>query len=192
MLADYSSDPDKEYKKAIADFNAALNLNHNEAEAYIRRGIVRSQVAKYKNDSQQEYKQAIADFNQALKLNSSKAEAYFQRGTVRYQIAQYSSNYAQEYGLAIADFNEALSINPKLAKVYLKRGMVHYELAQYGESKSSQSQVQAIEDLQTAAKISLEQEDMDNYQQALSNICVVVENKCDTLFQSSNILRQSN
>lgn len=192
MLADYSSDPDKEYKLAIADFNTALNLDHNEAEAYIRRGIVRSQVAKYKNDSQQEYKQAIADFNQALKLNSSKAEAYFQRGSVRYQIAQYSSNYAQEYGLAIVDFNEALSINPKLAKVYLKRGMVHYELAQYGESKSSQNQVQAMEDLQTAAKISLEQEDMDNYQQALSNICVVVENKCDTLFQSSNILRQSN
>ncbi|MBD2384403.1 tetratricopeptide repeat protein [Cylindrospermum sp. FACHB-282] len=192
MLADYSSDPDREYKKAIADFNNALSLDNQEAEAYIRRGIVRSQVAKYRTDSQQEYKQAIADFTQAIKLNSSKAEAYFQRGIIRYQIAQYSSNYAQEYKQAIADFNQALNINPRLAKAYLKRGMVHYELAQYGESGSTQSQMQAIEDLQTAAKISLEQEDMDNYQQALSNICVIVENKCDSLFQSSRILEQSN
>lgn len=192
MLADYSSDPDEDYKRAIADFNHALRLDDKEAEAYIRRGIVRSQVAKYRSDAQQEYKGAIADFTQAIELNSSKAEAYFQRGVIRYQIAQYSSDYVQEYKQAIADFNEALSINPQLAKVYLKRGMVHYELAQYGESGSKQSQTQAVEDLQTAARISLEQEDMDNYQQALSNICVVVENKCDALFQSSRILEQSN
>jgi DNA-binding helix-hairpin-helix protein with protein kinase domain len=192
MLADYSSDPDQEYKQAIADFNHALRLENNEAEAYIRRGIVRFQIAKYNSNSLQEYNKSIADFTEAIKLNSSKPEAYFQRGVVRYQIAQYSSNYAQEYKQAITDFNLALDINPRLAKVYLKRGMVYYELAQYGENKSQQNQVQAIKDLQTAAKISLEQEDMDNYQQALSNICIVLENKCDSLLQNPTILGQSN
>lgn len=48
--------------------------------------------------------------------------------------------------------------------------------------------MKAIDDLQTSAKVSLEQEDMDNYQQALSSLCIVVENKCDALFQSSNVL----
>jgi len=192
MLAEYSSDPDKEYNLAIADYNNALRLNPNEVEAYIRRGIVRSQIAKYSGDSQYEYKKAIDDFNLALNLNSSRAEAYFQRGLVRYQVAQYSSDFEQEYKQAIQDFNQALNINSKLAKVYLKRGVVRYELAQYGGGKSSQYHKQAVDDLQTAAKISLEQEDMDNYQQALSSICVVVENKCDTFLQTTNASQQSN
>jgi hypothetical protein len=85
-----------------------------------------------------------------------------------------------------------LNINSKLAKVYLKRGVVRYELAQYGGGKSSQYHKQAVDDLQTAAKISLEQEDMDNYQQALSSICVVLENKCDTFLQTTNVSQQSN
>ncbi|MBW4689586.1 MAG: tetratricopeptide repeat protein [Komarekiella atlantica HA4396-MV6] len=192
MLAEYSNDPDKEYNLAIADFNNALRLDSNEVEALIRRGIVRAQIAKYSGDSQKGYRKAIADFTEAIDLNSSKTEAYFQRGVAYYQIAQYSSDYAQEYKEAIANFNQALNLNPKLAKVYLKRGMVRYELSQYSGTKSNQNRTQAIEDLQTAAKISLEQDDMDNYQQALSHMCVVVENKCDSLFQSSSMLEKAN
>jgi DNA-binding helix-hairpin-helix protein with protein kinase domain len=192
MLADYSSDPDKEYKQAIADFNTAINIDKNDAEAYIRRGIVRFEITKYINNSIHEYQQSIADFTEAIKLNSSKVEAYFQRGLVRYQIAQYSTNYAAEYKRAIADFTEALKINPRLAKIYLKRGMVHYELAQYGESGSDKNQIQAVADLQTAAKVSLEQDEMDNYQQALSSMCIVVSKKCDNLLPKSTLVRQNN
>ncbi|MEH1766168.1 MAG: tetratricopeptide repeat protein [Nostoc sp.] len=192
MLAEYSNDPDQEYKLAIADYNQAIGLDKNEIEAYIRRGIVRAQMAKYSGESQQVYKRAIADFTYAIKLNISKAEAYFQRGAVYYQIAQYSSNYEQEYHQAIADFNQALILSPKLAKAYLKRGMVRYELAQYGGSESSKNQTKAVEDIQASAKIFLEQNDMDNYQQSLSNLCVVVENKCDPLFQGANNAEKTN
>ncbi|MDF5726283.1 MAG: tetratricopeptide repeat protein [Rhizonema sp. PD37] len=187
ILAEYSSDPDREYNQAIGDFNNALRLNPKEAEAYVRRGIVRAQLAKYSGDSQQDYKKAINDFNQALNFDSSKAEAYFQRGLIRYHIAQYSSQFEKDYKEAIDDFDQALHIDSQLAKVYLKRGIVRYELAQYGGSESKQNHAKAVEDLQTAAKISLEQEDMDNYQQSLSNICVVLENKCDSFFQKTNL-----
>jgi tetratricopeptide (TPR) repeat protein len=181
VLAAYSNDPDREYNQALSDFNQALLLDNREIEAYVRRGIVRSEIAKYSGNSQGDYPQAIEDFTQAIKLNPSKAEAYFQRGVVYSQIAQYSSDYTQKYKQAIADFNRALSINSKLAKAYLKRGMVQYELAQYGGKDSEAHRLKAIEDLQTSAKISLEKKDMDNYQQALSNICVIEESKCDTL-----------
>ncbi|MEA5550910.1 tetratricopeptide repeat protein [Anabaena cylindrica UHCC 0172] len=190
MLAEYSSDPDQEYKKAINNFNTALSINGNDSEAYIRRGIVHSQIAKYSQNYYQQYKKSIADFTEAIQLNSSKAEAYFQRGLARYQFAQYSSSYIQTYKQAIADFNQAININPRMAKVYLKRGMVHYELAQYGENKGQYNQDKAVADLEKSAQIYLEQEDMDNYQQAISNICVIVSKKCDILFQSSTVFEK--
>jgi DNA-binding helix-hairpin-helix protein with protein kinase domain len=192
ILAEYSSDPDKDYRGAITDFNDAIRLNPSEIEALIRRGIVRAQIAKYSGESQDDYRKAIEDFNKALALSPSRAEAYYQRGLVRYQIAQYSSEFEKEYRRAIDDFNRALSINSQMAKVYLKRGMVRYELAQYGGASASQYHMNAVDDLQRAAKISLQQEDMENYQQALSSICVVIENKCDAFFQHSNILDKTN
>lgn len=190
ILAEYSNDPDQEYQKAIDNFNEAIKINNRDTEAYIRRGIVHSEVAKYSNSFKQEYQKSIADFTQAIQLNASIAEAYFQRGLAHYQFAQYSSDYDQEYKQALADFNQALKINPQMAKVYLKRGMVHYELAQYGESKVKENHAQAIEDLEKSAQIYLEQEDMDNYQQAVSNICVMIAKKCDALFQSSIVFDQ--
>ena len=188
MLAEYSTDPDQEYKLAIADYDRALSINNKDVEAFIRRGIVRSQMAKYSGDSQNDFEKAISDFNYAINLNPKKAEAYYQRGLIRYQIAQYSSNFETEYKRAINDFTKALKINSRLAKVYLKRGVVRYELAQYGLAKTNNNNKEAVDDLQKAAKISLEQEDMDNYQQALSSICVVLENRCDTFFQNTSIL----
>ncbi|QLE56106.1 tetratricopeptide repeat protein [Nostoc sp. TCL26-01] len=187
MLAEYSNDPDREYRLAIADFDQALQLNDKEAEAYIRRGIVRSQIAKYSGDTIKDYQEAIADFDRAIKLNPAKTEAYFQRGTVRYQIAQYSGDSTHTYQQAIADFDQALKINDKLAKVYLKRGTVRYELSQLTSNISDTNNVKALEDLQIAAKLSLEQEDTDSYQQALSNICIIEESKCNALFQSSTL-----
>ncbi len=192
ILAEYSSDPDKDYKDAIEDFDNAVRLNPSDVEAFIRRGIVRAQMAKYSGESQDDYQKAIHDFNQALSLSPSRAEAYFQRGIVRYQIAQYSSEFELEYRRAINDFDQALNINSRLPKVYLKRGIVRYELAQYGGKQSRQFHLQAVADLQRAAKIALEQKDMENYQQALSSICVVIENKCDSFFQPTNIVNKTN
>lgn len=179
ILAELRSDPDKEYASAIKDFDRAISLDNNEVEAYIRRGIVRMQAARYSGESQADYRQAIADFDQALNISPGRAEAYFQRGLVRYHIAQYSSEFENEYRKALNDFDRALNINSDFSRAYLKRGIVRYELAQYGGRESQQHQLQAVNDLQRAAKIALQQKDMDNYQQAINSICVVVESKCD-------------
>lgn len=191
MQAEYSTDQDKNYNLALADFNNALRLNPKEVEAYIRRGIVRTQMAKYSGDSQVDYQHAIADFHEAINLSPSRSEAHYQLGLVRYQIAQYSSNFEQEYTKSIGDFSRALNINPRLSKVYLKRGVVYHELAQYGGNESRNNKSKAVKDLQMAAKISLEQDDQESYQQALSSICIVVENKCDTMFQNASFSQQS-
>ncbi|WP_066377766.1 MULTISPECIES: tetratricopeptide repeat protein [unclassified Anabaena] len=189
MLAEFSKDPDREYKLAIADFNQAISVNPKESEAYIRRGIVYAQMARYSGDTLKDYQLAIADFDKALEINDTKSEAYFQRGSVRYQIAQYSGDSHWEYQQAIADFDQALKINNQLPKVYLKRGMVRHELAQLTGTSSDPSHLKAIADLQIAAQLSLEQEDTETYQQALSSICIIEESKCNALFQSANLWR---
>lgn len=186
ILAELRSDPDKLYKLAIQDFNHAIKLDDREIEAYIRRGIVRMQIARYSGESQVDYQKAIADFNEALKRGPSRAEAYFQRGMVRYHIAQYSSEFEAEYRRALQDFDRAVKINSQFARAYLKRGIVRYELSQYGGEESRKHSLKAIDDLQRAAKISLEQKDMDNYQQAINSICVVIENKCDAVINLIN------
>ncbi|MDJ0675010.1 MAG: tetratricopeptide repeat protein [Calothrix sp. MO_167.B42] len=181
LVAEYSKDPHAEYKQAIADYNQALKINPQEVEAYIRRGIVRFQMAKYHGDYQPDFQKSLKDFNQAISINPSRAEAYFQRGLVRYQIAQYSSDFEQEYQRAIGDFNQALKIDSNIAKIYLKRGIVKYELSQYSDKNPQQQKNQAITDLETSARIFLEQKDMENYQKALSSICLIAETKCSDM-----------
>jgi len=181
LIADYSKDPHAEYKQAIADYNRALKINPQEVEAYIRRGMVRFQLAKYHGDYQPDFQKSLEDFNQAISINPSRTEAYFQRGLVRYQIAQYSSDFEQEYQLAIEDFNRALRIDSRIGKIYLKRGIVKYELSQYSDKNPQEQKNQAVADLETSARIFLKQKDMENYQKALSSICLIAETKCSDM-----------
>ncbi len=122
---------------------------------------------------------AISDFNQALRLNPQEAEAYLKRGLVRHEMAQYSKDFNRDYMAAISDFNQALRLNPQEAEAYLKRGLVRYEMARYSED-FNRDYSGAVEDLQKAAKLFFEQEDIDNYQKAVSNICILLQNNCDS------------
>ncbi|MBV8885544.1 MAG: tetratricopeptide repeat protein [Chroococcidiopsidaceae cyanobacterium CP_BM_RX_35] len=181
-IAQNSGNPDKEYRGAIADFNQALRLNPKNAEAYFKRGLIRYEIAQYSQDSDRNYKGAIEDFNQTLRLNPKNAEAYVNRGNVRYKLAQYNGS-DQGYKDAIADFDQALNLDPHSAEAYIKRGLVRSEIARYSGSTSKDYWV-AVEDLQKAAQIFLEQGDIEHYQQALGYICGVLENNCDSYLRN--------
>ena len=105
----------KEYDRAIADYNQALQLNPKYAKAFNNRALAYS----YKN----EYDRAIADFNQALKLNPENAKAFNNRGLGYY--------YKNEYDRAIADFNQALQLNPNFAEFFNNRGLAYKDKKEY-------------------------------------------------------------
>jgi tetratricopeptide (TPR) repeat protein/S1-C subfamily serine protease len=128
----------KEYPKAITDYDKAIAINPGFAEAYNNRGLIYAALG--------EYPKAITDFNYAIANNPKQAD-YYNRGVV-YAILQ-------EYPKAIADYDKAIAINLEEAEAYANRGAAY---AKTGNTR------QAKQDLQTAAKLFRQQENLPAYE----------------------------
>jgi tetratricopeptide (TPR) repeat protein len=113
---------------AIDDYNQAIKINPNYANAYYNRGIVRYDLGDKPG--------AIDDFNQAIKFNPNDALAYYNRGIVRSELGDKPG--------AIDDYTQAIKINPNYDKAYYNRGIVRKEL---GDNQG------AIDDFNLAIKI---------------------------------------
>ncbi|GCA85499.1 TPR repeat-containing protein YrrB [Microcystis aeruginosa NIES-2522] len=166
----------QKYKLALDDYNKAIELNPNLAQAYNNRGNL------YYN--QQKYELALADFNKAIELNRNFAEAYYNRGGIYYNLQKYDLalsdyskaidinpnlaeayynrgglySYQQKYELALADFNKAIEINPNFAEAYANRGLLYAELKQTEKAKI---------DLQQAAILFRQQNNMAAYEKVM-------------------------
>ena len=101
--------------KAIANYDQALKLKPDYADAYYNRGNAYADKA--------EYDRAIADYDQALKLKPDLDMAYNNRGSAYY--------YKGEYDHAIADFDQALKLKPDSAKAYNNRGNTYRKKGEY-------------------------------------------------------------
>ncbi len=167
------------YEGAIADFNQAIRLDSDYADAYYGRGNA------YRR--QGNYERAIADYTQAIRLDSNYAGAYVLRGNAYYDqgnyeraIADYTEalrlnpNYAYAYnsrGLAyynqgnyeraIADYNQAIRINPEYAHAYYNRGLAY---RRQGNNR------QALESFRQSAELYRQQGKQEDYQDALERI----------------------
>ncbi len=94
------------YDRAIADYDKAIQLKPDYAEAYSSRGA----AYYYKGD----YDRAIANYDQAIQLKPDYAEAYSNRG------AAYRGQ--GNYDRALADYDKAIQLKPDYAKAYANRG----------------------------------------------------------------------
>ncbi|MFN6157639.1 MAG: tetratricopeptide repeat protein [Dolichospermum sp.] len=113
---------------AIDDYNQAIKINPNDADAYYNRGNARKELGDKPG--------AIDDFNLAIKINPNLAQAYYNRGNARKELGDKPG--------AIDDYNLAIKINPNLAQAYYNRGNARREL---GDKQG------AIDDYNQAIKI---------------------------------------
>ena len=134
-----------DYREAIANFDRAIQINHNSAEIYHNRGLAHFKVG--------EIARAIEDFTQALRLNADYTEAYVGRGNAYRQLRDYQG--------AIIDYTQLLRIYPEDAKAYYNRGVSYVQI---GDKK------RAIEDYQKAVKLFYAQGDEVNCKRALDSL----------------------
>ena len=83
-----------EGQTAIEDYDEAIHLNSNDAEAYFNRGNAYHNLNKKKR--------AIEDYDKAIHLNPNDAEAYFNRGNA-YKLQGKKAE-------AIADFDKFITL----------------------------------------------------------------------------------
>jgi lipoprotein NlpI len=100
---------------AISDYNSAIELDPQYANAYADRGNAKG--AKGDLDG------AIADYNRTLELDPKNVYAYNNRGLTK------QSN-GDLYG-AIADYNRTLELDPKNAYAYNNRGLAKDDKGDY-------------------------------------------------------------
>jgi tetratricopeptide (TPR) repeat protein len=102
------------YKRAIAEYNKAIELDPRQASYYRERGL----IYKVKGN----YDRAMADYDRAIALDPQEADAYHQRGRVRTALGQLKE--------ALADLDRAIALDPQRVLAYSSRAVVHNALGQ--------------------------------------------------------------
>jgi tetratricopeptide (TPR) repeat protein len=121
---------------AQADYDEAIRLSPQEAEAYWRRGLLRYAL----ND----FDAAIADYTHAIELREIDRHIPFHN---RANARQMQGDLAG----AEADYDEALRLNPAYAVSYANRGIVRYDLGDYGGAIADYTDALALEPDMVAA-----------------------------------------
>lgn len=100
----------RDYDRAIADFNKAIELDPKNFGAFNNRGT----AFRAKNDNDR----ALADYSAAIKLAPTFAVAYKNRGVV---------NFAKgDNDRAIADYSEAIRLDPRYVVAYNNRAWSYH------------------------------------------------------------------
>ncbi len=101
--------------RAISDFDQAIAINQNHAEAYCDRAITYS--------LKKDYERGITDLNKAIAINPNFAFAYYNRGRAYYDKGDCDP--------AIADYNSAIALYPGFAAAYTNRGLAYRHKGDY-------------------------------------------------------------
>jgi tetratricopeptide (TPR) repeat protein len=104
----------KDYARAVADYDAALRLDASLAHTYLNRALA------FKGEG--EYERALADANKALELAPDDPVSLRGRGDIYVARGKKSQG---DLDAAIADYSEAIRIDPKDATAYRHRGLAY-------------------------------------------------------------------
>lgn len=150
----------QEYKKAIRDFDEAIDLYNRFAEAYLGRGKAKMKL--------NELASAFDDAEKAIKLRPKYDEAFVCRGKIKYD----SRNEAG----AIADYRKAIKINPINADAYSNLAISLYSEDQDGALEAINKALEIdpgnVETLINSGEIKRRKND---YEGAIQDYCKAID-----------------
>jgi tetratricopeptide (TPR) repeat protein len=153
----------KEYKRALSEFNKAIELDPKYAFAYNNRGVAYYDLKDYNMAIQdydkaieidprsssaycnrglsyyglKDYKRAISEFNKAIELDPDYSSAYTARGLVYYE--------SNDYNMALQDYNKAIELDPRSVTAYSNRGLSYAALKDYNKAISDYNKVNELD-----------------------------------------------
>ena len=159
-----------QYDDAVADFDNAIKLYPQKADAYYNRGLAKFRLGGIQaaqgniEKARRFYEAGIEDCTQAIKLNPEDTYAYHNRAGGKFRLGQSKANQAdvakvqRYYQGAIDDWTQVINLNSELADPYNNRGIAK---ARLGESKIAQGEitdaqalyVEAIQDCTQAIRL---------------------------------------
>ena len=101
-----------EYDRGIQDYDTAIMLKPDFAEAFNNRGNAYEELGKHDR--------AIKDYDVAITLDPKNALAYFNRGIAHREVKGDPDK-------AVADFTQAIRLDAKNGLAFYNRGLAYYD-----------------------------------------------------------------
>ena len=148
------------YVEAIADFDKAIKLYPQKADAYYNRGLAKFTLGDLEfaqgnlAEAWKLYEAGIEDSTQAIKFTPEDVYAYHNRAGGKFRLGQSTANQGdiargqRYYQGAIQDWTQVIKLNPELADPYNNSGIAKAIL---GESKDSQGDIAGAQELYAEA-----------------------------------------
>ena len=95
--------------KALADYNASIHLDNSNADAWLRRGIIKQKMKDLNG--------ALADYTQSLKLKDDNEKVWMCRGNLMMELKRMKE--------AIEDFTIASTLKPEFGLAYYSRAIAY-------------------------------------------------------------------
>ena len=131
------------HKDALADYDKAITLKPDYADAYNNRGILRSEMGDQAG--------ALADYDKAIILKSDYADAYCNRGVL-------NNNMGNRVD-ALTDYNKAISLKPDYVSAYDNRADCYRKLAEAEQDPAKKADLIAKAEADEKKAESLKKED---------------------------------
>lgn len=108
----FFKEQEKDYTRALADYNTSIELYPNNPGAYYNRGLLREELKDFAG--------AIEDYTNVILLDPEDAKAYNNRGGLLKEQGKLIA--------AMADFNTAIQLNSLSPQAYANRGVIRQTL----------------------------------------------------------------